>query len=314
MPIPTEQLLAAAAQGDLAALAELDARGFLCGKNEDEATYATRLRTLGKNIAVMTQAIAAQGYYEIEGLKLSKADMIAPHFFNEVKSVCERLYSFSIDWVPGFFIDPSFSLLFGGCAFYFYPDFFAVFIIRRSFKHNERWLIYRRQELLAHELCHVARIGMESTTYEENFAYQTALSPFRQLLGGLFHRQQDSFLFLGVTFLLLAAQIVRTQWYPALPIWPFWSLLAAVFAWLSCRHGYYSWVFRKARRAAEVFAGQNATAVLFRCSDQDIAKLAAMKISSVQDWLDSQASSSLRWRIIQFRFAQTRRAQAHPEA
>lgn len=303
MPIFSEELLTAAVNNEPAALAELDARGFLCGKDEDRPAYISRLRTLQKNIAVMSESLAHNGFYDIEGLKLNKADMIAPHFFREVKDCCESLYAFSIDWVPGFFIDPSFSLLFGGCAFYFYPDFFAIFIIRRSFKHKERWLIYRRQELLAHELCHVARIGLNSTIYEESLAYLTARSPFRRLLGGLFHRQQDSFLFLGVTFLLLGAQILRTQFMPSLPIWPFWSLLAAVFAWLAARHAYYGRLLKKALKTCAGLAGSNALPVIFRCCDQDIAELAAIRnTDEARNWLDKRRETSLRWQVIHSRF------------
>ncbi len=39
----------------------------------------------------------------------------------------------------------------------------------------------RRQELLAHELCHIARIALDSTLYEETFAYQVSPSPLRRL-------------------------------------------------------------------------------------------------------------------------------------
>lgn len=38
------------------------------------------------------------------------------------------------------------------------PEFFTLFIIRRTLKDQERWLIYRRNELISHELCHVARV------------------------------------------------------------------------------------------------------------------------------------------------------------
>jgi hypothetical protein len=303
MAIFSENTLLAAERGELQTLAELDARGFLCGEDEDCTAYAQRLRCLQKNIAAMNEALAKDGFYDIEGMRLHREERIAEQFFQEVKSSCERLYAFSIDWVPGFFIDPSFSFLFGGCAFYFYPDFFAVFIIRRSFKQRARWLIYQRQELLAHELCHVARLALASTVYEENFAYQGSHSALRRLLGGIFHRQQDSFLFLGVTFLLLLAQIVRTQFLPVLPIWPFWSLLAAVFAWLLARHAYFCGRFRRALKSCARFGGDQAMPILFRCSDQEIQQLAQIKDdASARSWFDERCANSLRWKIIQRRF------------
>ncbi len=300
--MPDDSLLERAAQENLEALALLDANGFICGHGEDAAAFTERLRTLRQNIAAMEHSLAEQGTFTVEDLTVAATERIPAELFREVAAHCQELYRFNIDWVPGFFINPKTSLLFGGCAFYFYPDFFALFIIRRSFRDRDRWLIYRRQELLAHELCHVARIGLESHDYEETFAYQTASSRFRRLLGGLFRRQRDSFLFLGATLLVLAAQLVRTFWLWHLPVWPFWAGLAAVAGLLAHQHRQACRRLNAAQAAATAIFGDNALAVLFRCTDQDIHDLARLPHDAVMTWLDRQCDRRLRWQIIRHRF------------
>jgi len=135
----------------------------------------------------MEEALASgDGVYEVEGLSFPAAQRIPREMVTNVAAITQEHYGFAIDWVPGFFADQSFGWLFGGCAYYFEPDFFALFIVRRSFEHHNRWLIYNRDELLSHELCHVARGGLKADFFEEEFAYGVSGSWFRQAVGGLF--------------------------------------------------------------------------------------------------------------------------------
>lgn len=300
--MPDDNLLKKAAREDIIALARLDEAGFICGKEENAQNFTERLGKLRQNIANMEKQLQESGQFVIEDLKLEAKEKIDPKLFQESHSICQKNFRFAIDWVPGFFINPHLSFLFGGCAYFFYPDFFALFIIRRSFRQKRRWLIYRRDELLAHELCHVARLGLESHEYEETFAYQTATSSFRRLLGGVFRQQRDSFLFLGTSFLLLIGQLLRTFWLPALPAWPFWALFILFLAHLGRQHQ------QSCRRLAQALAniqptfGDNSQAVLFRCTDQEIHDLAKLSSDSVLTWLDRQCQHLLRWRIIRHRF------------
>ena len=203
----SEENLQQAASGNIDALAAYDASGLLLGADETAADFAKRIRLFQTNVQKMEDNLRKDGKYDAEGIVVTPNDRIPNALFAKIADHTKRLYRFEIDWVPGFFIDPSFSLLFGGCAFCSYPDFFTMFIIRRSFKTQEKWLIYNRDELLAHELCHVARIALLSEEFEETFAYQTSASSFRKLIGGIFRKQTDSFLFLGVTFVLLFAKL-----------------------------------------------------------------------------------------------------------
>ena len=221
----------------------------------------------------MEEALSKDGHYEIEGIDVVSKDRIRPSFFDSANAQCLELFGFEADWVPAFFINPSFSLLFGGCSFSFLPDFFAMFIIRRSFKNSQRWLLYGRDELIAHEMCHVARAPLMSNAYEETFAYCTSQSSFRKYIGGIFLSQWDSFLLLGSTFVLLLAQICNI-FLIQLPMWIFWLLPPIVLAWLMLRYWKLRRRMARAHSTLEAKYGQNATKVLFRCSDDEIDALA----------------------------------------
>ena len=297
----SEENLLQAASGNIDTLAAYDANGFLLGADESAEDFAKRIRLFQTNRQKLEDALRKDGKYDAEGIIVTPDDRIPNTLFAKIAEHTKRLYRFQIDWVPGFFIDPSFSLLFGGCAFCSYPDFFTMFIIRRSFKTQEKWLIYNRDELLAHELCHVARIALLSEEFEETFAYQTSASSFRKLIGGIFRKQTDSFLFLGVTFVLLFAQILRTQWLQTMPIWPFWSLVGFVFAWLLIRHAFHCKRLGIAQRhIAELFGAENAFPVMFRCTDAELHRFAEKTPNDLKMWILEQ--NSLRWQVIRKRF------------
>lgn len=299
----TEQLIERAGTGDIDALVALDEQGFLIGFQESLDSYVTRLRCLQSNIGGMDKELAETGSFEVEGVAVSDEDRIPRSLFERVKGKTEGLFRFQIDWVPGFFINPSQGWFFGGCAFYFYPDFFALFIIRRSFANRERWLIYSRDELLAHELCHVARIAMESDVFEETFAYQTATSAFRRAVGSVFRSPMDSYLLLGSTFALLVAQLVRVLVFHGLSIWPFWGLVLLVIASFAGRQHRGRKLFSAALRRLTAIAEGHALAVLFRCSDDEVLWISRCgDDASLLAWASEKATDSVRWQVIRARF------------
>ena len=305
LPLTTE-LIDSLAVGDLEAAVALDRRGILPGAEETPSEFADRLRTFNANMAKMEESLQEKGDFVFEDVTVSRDARIPDELLAEASSVTESKYAFCNDWVPGFFIDPSFSFLFGGCAYYFFPDFFALFIIRESFKQKRRWLFYQRQELLAHELCHIARIGLLSQDFEETFAYQTATTAFRRWLGGIFRSATDSLLFLGGTFLQLAGQLLRTFLLPGLPIWPFWTVFLGICAFLLLRH---LKDMRELQRAlanlALAFPEDNCRAVLFRCTDAEVHELSRCRTPEAMREFLLRRQDVFRWKIIRRRFEQT---------
>lgn len=302
----SEDFIQRVAAADPAALQELDRRGIFCGDGEEAGEFAGRLRALNRNIAAQEQALLQSGAFSVEDITVRAQDRIPAELFAEAHDITEALYGFRAEWVTGFFLDPRCSLLFGGCAYYFYPDFFALFIIRDSFRRRRRWLIYQRDELLAHELCHVGRVGLGSLRFEEIVAYQTASTTFRRATGGIFQGPQDTYLFLASTLLLLAGQMLRTLVWPTVPGWPFWAVLAAVAGWLGIRHFRLMRQFARAgRHLAAAYGAVPARCLLFRSGDAEVAELAACSsAAAVQTWVEQRAGQSLRWKVNRSLFCQ----------
>lgn len=292
------------ATGDLATLATLDERGLILGRDETAAAFAERLRRLRANFAELEQTLTSTGKFETGGLVLRAGDRISPELYAEANTVTRRLYAFAADWVPGFYVNPRNAWLFGGCAFFDCPDFFALFIIRKIFAVKTRWFIYNRRELLAHELCHVARVALYSGPYEERFAYQTAETGFRRHMGSVFRTQYDSFLLLGSTILLLVAQVLQIALWQRFPVWVFWLGVIGAVLYLGIRHARTGMEFARARRVLTPRFGDHAMAVLFRCTDAEIGALARLRTPQELDsWVSTECASQLRWRVIQHRFA-----------
>ena len=299
-----ETVLKRAEAGDTQTLCFLDSCGLIVGATEDLPAYVQRLRSLRSNLTTMETELQSNRGFVIDNLQFHQKDRIPAWLFEEVKPLTRDLYDFQIDWVPGFYVDPSFSWLFGGCAFYFYPDFFALFIIRKTFAHKRHWLIYDRNELLAHELCHVARIGLDSVVLEETAAYRTSGSVFRREVGGVFRSPRDSFLLLGSTLLLLAAQFSRIflggllGWLvPAM-----WVVVIGVIAFLLGRHARTRRTRHRAlERLADAAPGREES-IVFRCTDAEVAELATLSGDGLQQWLQERKGTNLRWSVIAARF------------
>ena len=292
-----DPVIAQVANGDLDTLASLDARGFLIGPDEALADYANRLKEIRDNVVQLHEDLK-KGPKEFYEFTLIAKDRIPMSVYRgDAESATRGLYDFSIDWVPGFYTNTSMGILYAGCALYAYEDFFAIFILRKSFQKKARWLIYSRTELMAHELCHIARIGFRSEVYEEYFAYQTASSGFRRFIGGVLRTTRDTWLMLGSVLVLLLAQIINV--FRGVQTFAFFLLPLAAGAYLLTR---YFVALRRVRQAernlAAAFGEEAARPLLFRASDDDIAAMAPLSDpGELRNWIDTRAKDSIRWQL-----------------
>lgn len=305
-----DEVLSAVRAGDLDTLVELDQQGLLIGPDESLDAYANRLQTLTKNIHKLQEELHRHGRIEFLNTVLDAKDAIPLPIFRASQGTNRSLYDFEIDWVPGFYANYRMGFLFAGCAFYSYDDFFAVFIIRKAYKKRERWLIYKRSELMAHELCHIAHIGFHATNFEELFAYQTSESSFRRMFGGMLRTTTDTYLLLGSVLLLLIAQSVNVftreppLWHTfPMPLFFGLTFLSILFICLRYRH-YWKRFQRARKQLAPVFGADRALPVLFRCSEAEIRAIAGMKnADGLRDWLKSKPETSVRWMVILAKYA-----------
>ena len=290
-------------------MAALDAQGVLLGPGESAEEFRERLAALERELSELDrQLLAPEGAALFKGVTLRPELAIPAEIMAEAAELNRQAYAFSAAWVPGFFLSKSLGALWGGCAIVFNSGL-RVFIIRAAFAKARRWLIYRRDELLSHELCHAARAQMNDRRFEELFAYRLSFSRFRRRYGDCFQSSADALLFLCPVIALLAVQFAQTFFWPATPVWPFWLLAFAYPLRLFLRSSATRKAFGRARAALLPLYGDNVDAVLFRCSRDELEELAAMPHAAVAAWAAARVASELRWKVIDFRFG----AKAAPE-
>lgn len=286
-------------------LAALDSAGFLICETEDAEAFKLRLHKLLERYEDFEKELAEKGSIKVfDEYELKAGDRIPPEIMAEASALTGRLFGFSVNWAPGFFLSQNLSFLWGGCAITDPDEYFTVFLIRSSFATKSRWFIYRREELLAHELCHAARMVLNDACYEEHFAYMTASSRLRKYIGNCFQTKYDAILFILPVFILLAAVIFQTFFMPDFPSSPFWTLAFAYPLFLLSRNHFQRKTYFAALNLLTACGCRQSRAVLFRCSTAEIKQIAAYR-KNPHEWsrhLNTMAEKSLKWRVIKYRF------------
>jgi hypothetical protein len=153
------------------------------------------------------------------------------------------------------------------------------------------WLI-DRDELLAHEAAHAARMAFNEPRTEELFAYLTSTAKWRQVIGPIFSRPMESLLLMGILGMGAVLQMVES-------IWDI-SIFSEACFFMAAAMGL-AWALRLLRMRARVARAARhlipflreptkVRAVLFRMTDEEINHL-----SRGQPILEKD---ELRWRLI----------------
>ena len=285
-------------------LAELDAAGFLAGCGESEEDYLARVSKIKLAHAEFSARLAAGGDVEaLPGITVRQDDAIPEDFYDAPADITEKLYGFAVRHVPGFFLSRQVGMLWGGCLIGDTDRHFSLFLLRGSFRTRKKWCFYRRDELLAHELCHSARQVLGECTLEEFFAYQTSPSSLRRTFGNCFINDRDAVLFVVPPLLLLAAEILRSVWFCRFPSWIFWILALVYPVYLLIRNDRSTRLLRSAERKLTSCGVTMPLAVLFRCTREEMREIAALAdAESLRQYADGKAEREVRWRIIRERF------------
>ena len=180
----------------------------------------------------------------------------------------------------------------------------SIFLLRGAFRKKRQFLNYKRDELLAHELCHSVRQQLNEPTLEEYFAYQTSDRPLRRYLGNCFISDRDALLFLLPMLLLPAAGFVKAFWLPAFPVWIFWLLAMVYPLFLLWRNHTSRQVVMAAKKALHSLKVKRCDALLFRCTVDELKTLASFrgKPAEFHDFVTRRAANSPRWAVMAQRF------------
>lgn len=308
----SQQELTKAGEGDLKTLSDLDKRGFIIGPKETPKGFSERLKVFEKNLNEMDTELKEKKALTVEDLSFPAEEKIPIESFNPAGKITENLYDFKINWVPGFFVTPAFGMLFGGCAYSFAPEFFSLFIIRNSFKKKKKWLFYERDELMSHELCHVARFAMGSHKYEEQFAYQTSTSSFRKNFGCMMRSAWETYIIMILLFGMLATQIslitFKGEWLASRsiienPVHWFYTALFGFVAFLVLRQKRQNKDFARTLNLLSSITSKP-RALAFRLTDPELDELSSftsISESSLQE-LILKTSQEQRFHILKARF------------
>ena len=284
----------------------LDFHGLLAAPGETLESYAERidelLLTRARFDASAVEGPDGTAALEAEiGFRVGAVDPMDAETLAEAAEKTDRLFGFRADWVPAFFPTRGLGFLWGGCTV-ITDSGFPVFFLRRSFRTKPKWFIYRRDELLAHELCHAVRGCLQDEPYEEHFAYMTSSSAFRRWTGNCFRHEWDAIAFLIPVVLLLVVQLVVYSGLLSLPLWPFWILAFAFPAFLVARNIPERRTFFAARGKLERAGFDRPDAALFRMTTEEIRALARTPDDRTETFLQAKSDAELRWQIILRRF------------
>lgn len=282
-------------------LSELDARGFLAGADESTEEFLRRVEQIKSVQQEFADALADGKDVEIfPPFKVNSAAEIAPELLDEAAEKTFPRYGFALRHVRGFYLTRAIGWLWGGCMLGDPESGFSVFLLRNAFRTRKKFLNYRREELLAHELCHTARQWLNEPHLEEYFAYQISTSPLQRYLGNCFISAYDALLFVLPVMLLPAAEVIKAVWISDFPSWIFWLAAAVYPLFLLCRNAWSRRVVNRARTTVKAAGAVNVEAVLFRCTFDELQHFSAISGSAARQWMDEQTSP--RWQVMMHRF------------
>ena len=284
-------------------LISLDSAGFLITEGESAEDFLQRVSNTEKVYADFNAELETGANVKIFDLFEVNSDCrISPELSGEAAEITGNLYGFAVSHVPGFYLTKEIGLLWGGCLIGDPDENFAVFLLRDAFRKHRRFLNYRREELLAHELCHSVRHVMCEPRLEEYFAYQTSPSPLRRYLGNCFISDKDAWGFLIPVMFLPLAEVTRALWLPGFPSWIFWIIAMIYPLFLLLRNNFSRSLVNRARRVLQAAQLKFGEAVLFRATLQELAEIGRLEVADFEQYAAEKAEKSLRWKVIYERF------------
>ncbi len=292
------------AAGVLERAAHLDAAGFLPERGEAPDAFFARTELIQNAQAAFLTELAEKGELTVFQNVHVRLDCRVPdEIVVEAEEVTDALYAFRAAHVPGFFLTRDVGLLWGGCMISDNDLPLSIFLVRGAFRTRERWFVYGRRELLAHELCHSMRQSLHEATLEEYFAYQTSPSRLRRYLGNCFIHERDAILFVMPTLLLLAAQLAQSFFWERLPVWPFWPVALAYPLFLLFRNAASRRLVKRAAKKLAAWGVERPQAMLFRCTREEMRELTELPDrDAFHAHLALRTDLELRWAVIQQRF------------
>lgn len=283
-----------------AELIALDREGFIPGPAETETAFKERVQLclhfqaeLKKELELATSP-----------LPFSQDNAIPEENLKKALDKLETIYGTRPYWVPAFYNSQGLVFWQGGGTWIIELENAShpvtLFQLHEAFKKKATYLgLYSRDELLAHEYCHAARMAFEEPAFEEIFSYTLSESVFRQYLGPLVSNSRDVWIFLGT----LLASVFTPLLYPALGSYTLLAPLTLIFLGLSRRYRRQKQLSRCLAKLAKVLPRkQEALAAAFRLTDKEIMSFSRWSEKQIRTYAETERLNSPRWRALYLRF------------
>lgn len=273
-----EKLLSGNAVDVFDAAVYFDSLGIFIFSGESAADYAARV---GRLLREIDSLMAGTSKY----MEFCKgAESVDNSICEAAVGIAEKAYGFRADWVPAFKSGRRVGLLSEGILYEINGVLPLIFIKNPNGRNAAA--------VLAHEICHAARMGFGESVYDEWFPRNVEPSLFRRIFGNFFRNWKIPSIFFASAMASMCLFAVGL---------PLWGIVAAVpMAATIAVEARNRSVLAEARKKLEA-AGLAPLPILFRMDDGEIFSIA--KSESPKEWVGRAAEKSLRWKIYKARFS-----------
>lgn len=231
------------------------------------------------------------------------------------RAIVRACYEADPLWVEVIFSDKDLALWEAGCTWCGVRcDEPPQIHLRSAFEKKKRFLwLYDRDEILAHEYVHAIRSPLDSTVFEEFFAYYTSIYSgrgyvhyFRALLGPLFgHPREPLFLIasLGALNLLLLLQM---WFFDDAFFWEAVSLIVAIPLLFVGRLALRWRSLYRCKKRLEAMVGGRALALMVRLTDEEILLFSKLSVAQIKAWIAEKMESSFRWELYNLMYSNSK--------
>lgn len=279
---------------DDAELIRLNALGLIPGPDEDEAKFLER-----SHFCLGLKNLVLEGKLP-EDRKEALDEVVQPAL-----ALTQSLFGVSPTFVPVFFSNWRLMPWHGASAWIFQLQeegpLGAVIQLRKGLYSQKQYLgLYNRDEIIAHEYAHVARMAFEEPKYEELFASRTSKRGISRWIGPILQSSFESRLFVYtlVGLLLFDLYFAFTEsWQLYLSFLPLKAIPILMALYGGIRLWYRKKKLKEAeKRLASITGPEKAPHVLFRLTDREIEFFAVASLEESKFYINQE--SSLRWQAI----------------
>ena len=266
-------------------------QGFIPGAEETEQAFISRIQFCEQLQDQFKQEMIVSSSLSQEAFYLTK-----------------ELYGIAPKWVPLYFSNRQLAPWHGGCACIFQQEkngLTGAFLQLRAHFHSSPTYLgcYHRKELMAHEMAHIGRMMYEDSQFEEFFAYQSSLSPWRRWLGPLIQSSRESLFFIAILGLACLANLLlffttSETSMNLLRVVTFFPFLVVIYGLkrLFTLHRLYKRCFARLQTFCPSL--ELARHLLYRLRDSEIRQFARFSPAAIQQWIEKESQRSFRWRFL----------------